>query len=100
MQWRYHSLALNHWYIPENTCIIILQFIHIVEVEILFLPVYIHDLKQDNSIVIPKVLEIPVVCSKNKFINGYLKNECLLTSFDSTTKIAVPYMVGNDIQRD
>ena len=41
-----------------------MQFIHIVQVEILFLPVYVHDVKQDNCIFIPKVLEIPVLCSK------------------------------------
>ena len=59
-----YSLALNHWHIPGNTRIIIVQFIHIVQVEILLLPRYVHDLKQDNWIFIPKVLEIPVFCSK------------------------------------
>ena len=32
------------------------------------------------------------------FIDGYLKNERLLISFDSTIKIAMPNMVGNNIQ--
>ena len=46
-------LALSHrWYISGNTCIIIMQFIHIVQIEILFSIVYIHDLEQDNRYLI------------------------------------------------
>ena len=32
------------------------------------------------------------------FINGYIKNERLLVNSDSTIGIAMPNMVGNDIQ--
>ena len=40
-----------------------MQFIHIVQLQILFLPIYVQDLKQYNCIFIPKVLEILVFCS-------------------------------------
>ena len=52
------------WYISGNTCIIIMQFIHIVQFEILFLTVYIHDIEQDHCIFIPGVLYILLFCSK------------------------------------
>ena len=62
MRWRHYSLALSHWYISGNTCIIIMQFIHIVQVEILFLTV--HDIQQDHCIFIPGVLYILLFCSR------------------------------------
>ena len=55
MQWRCYNLALSHWYIPGNTCTIIMQFIHIVQVEILFLPLFVHHFKKDIFIFIPEV---------------------------------------------
>ena len=39
-----------------------------------------------------------VTVSRIIFINGYLKNERLLVNSASTTGIAMPNMVGNDIQ--
>ena len=45
-------LALGHRYISGYTCIIIMQFIHIVQVEIFFSTVYIHGLEKDNRYLI------------------------------------------------
>ena len=45
-------LAFSHRYISGSTCIIIMQFIHIVQVDILFSAVYIHDLEKDNRYLI------------------------------------------------
>ena len=41
-----------------------MQFIQIVQVEILFSTAYVHDLEHDNCILIPEVLYILLFCSK------------------------------------
>ena len=43
------NLALSNWNIPGNSCIIITKpFIHNVQVDILFLALYVNESEQDN----------------------------------------------------